>query len=78
MEIGWTVAGVLAVLAVLHRFGLSGWRLSLLGEHALFFVDPISETLAFGQPGIFLMALVVLDLDPDLRCCRDAYCLQAC
>lgn len=64
VEIGWTVAGVLAVLAVLHRFGLSGWRLSLLGAACLFFVDPISETLAFGQPGIFLMALVVLDLVP--------------
>jgi alpha-1,2-mannosyltransferase len=64
VEIGWTVAGVLAVLAVLHRFGLSGWRLSLLGAACVYFVGPISETLAFGQPGIFLMALVVLDLVP--------------
>ncbi|MDF2748733.1 MAG: putative glycosyltransferase, partial [Propionibacteriaceae bacterium] len=56
VEIAWTVAGVLAVLAVLHRFGLSGWRLSLLGAACAYFVDPMSETLAFGQPGIFLMA----------------------
>ena len=64
IEIAWTVAGVLAVLAVLYRFGLSGWRLSLLGAACVYFVDPMSETLAFGQPGIFLMALVVLDLVP--------------
>ena len=64
VEIGWTVTGVLAVLAVLHRLGLSGWRLSLFGAACVYFVDPISETLAFGQPGIFLMALVVLDLVP--------------
>jgi alpha-1,2-mannosyltransferase len=64
VEIGWTVASVLALLAVLYRLGLNGWRLSLLGAACIYFVDPISETLAFGQPGIFLMALVVLDLVP--------------
>jgi alpha-1,2-mannosyltransferase len=64
VEIGWTVASVLALVAVLHRLGLKGWRLSLVGAACVYFVDPISETLGFGQPGIFLMALVVLDLVP--------------
>ena len=64
VEIGWTVVAVLAVLAVLHRLGISGWRLSLLGAACVYFVEPMSETLAFGQPGIFLMALVILDLVP--------------
>jgi alpha-1,2-mannosyltransferase len=64
VEIGWTVASVLALLAVLYRLGMNGWRLSLVGAACVYFVEPISETLAFGQPGIFLMALVVLDLVP--------------
>jgi alpha-1,2-mannosyltransferase len=64
VEIGWTVASVLALLAMLYRLGLKGWRLSLVGTVSVYFVDPISETLGFGQPGIFLMALVVLDLVP--------------
>ncbi len=67
VEIAWTIAGGLSLLAVLHRFGLSGWQLSLVGTATIYFVDPISETLAFGQPGIFLMALVVLDLVPGPR-----------
>ena len=64
VQIGWTVAGVLALLAVLHRFGLRGWALSLVGTAATWFVEPVTETLAFGQLGIFLVALVVLDLVP--------------
>jgi alpha-1,2-mannosyltransferase len=67
VEIGWTVAGVLALVAVVHRFGVFGWRLSLVSAACIYFVDPVSETLAFGQPGIFLVALVVLDLVPGPR-----------
>lgn len=67
VQIGWTVAGVLALLAVLHRFGLRGWVLSLVGTATVWFVPPVSETLAFGQLGIFLVALVVLDLVPGPR-----------
>ncbi len=70
MQIGWTVAGVLALLAVLHRFGLHGWVLSLVGTATVWFVVPVSETLAFGQLGIFLVALVVLDLVPGPRALR--------
>ncbi|WP_375426718.1 glycosyltransferase 87 family protein [uncultured Friedmanniella sp.] len=69
-QVGWTVAGVLALLAVLHRFGMHGWALSLLGTGCVWFVEPVVETLAFGQLGIFLVALVVLDLVPGPRVLR--------
>jgi alpha-1,2-mannosyltransferase len=61
---------VLALLAVLHRFGLHGWSLSLLGTAVVWFAEPVVETLAFGQLGIFLVALVVLDLVPGPRVLR--------
>jgi alpha-1,2-mannosyltransferase len=67
VQIGWTVAGVLSILAVLHRFGLTGWVLSLVGVVTVCFTEPVTETLAFGQLGIFLVALVVLDLAPGPR-----------
>ncbi|SDU92389.1 alpha-1,2-mannosyltransferase [Microlunatus sagamiharensis] len=66
VEIGWTAAGVLALLAVLHRVGLRGWVLSLATTASLF-VEPVRQTLGFGQVGIFLVALVVLDLVPGPR-----------
>ena len=67
VQIGWTAAGALALVAVLHRFGLTGWVLSLVSTAAIFFVQPVLQTLAFGQLGIFLVALVVLDLVPGPR-----------
>jgi alpha-1,2-mannosyltransferase len=70
VQVGWSVAGVLALLAVLHRLGLRGWVLSLVGTAAVWFVEPVTETLAFGQVGIFLVALVVLDLVPGPRVLR--------
>ena len=57
----------MALVAILHRFGLTGWVLSLAATATVFFVEPVSETLAFGQLGIFLVALVVLDLAPGPR-----------
>lgn len=76
VQIGWTVAGVLALLAVLHRFGLRGWALSLVGTATVWFVEPVTETLAFGQLGIFLVALVVLDLVPGPRVLRRRLLLE--
>jgi alpha-1,2-mannosyltransferase len=67
VQIGWTAAGVLTILAVLHRFGLTGWQLSLVGAATCYFVQPVRETLAYGQVGILLVALVVLDLVPGPR-----------
>jgi alpha-1,2-mannosyltransferase len=67
VQIGWTVAGALALVAILHRFGLTGWLLSLAGAAVVYVVEPVVQTLAFGQLGIFLVALVVLDLAPGPR-----------
>jgi alpha-1,2-mannosyltransferase len=67
VQIGWTVAGAMALVAILHRFGLTGWLLSLAGVVAVYLVEPVIQTLAFGQLGIFLAALVVLDLVPGPR-----------
>jgi alpha-1,2-mannosyltransferase len=67
VQIGWTVAGAMALVAILHRFGLTGWLLSLAGVAAVYVVEPVIQTLAFGQLGIFLVALVVLDLVPGPR-----------
>jgi len=67
VQIGWTVAGALALVAVLHRFGLKGWVLSLVSTGAVYLVEPVVQTLAFGQLGIFLVALIVLDLVPGPR-----------
>ena len=70
VQIGWTVASTLALLAVLHRFGLTGWVLSLLGSACVVFAAPVRQTLGFGQLGVFLVALVVLDLVPGPRVLR--------
>jgi alpha-1,2-mannosyltransferase len=67
VQIGWTGAGAMALVAILHRFGLAGWLLSLAGAAVIYIVEPIVQTLAFGQLGIFLVALVVLDLAPGPR-----------
>ncbi len=67
VQIGWTVAGAMALVAILHRFGLTGWLLSLAGVAAVYVIEPVIQTLAFGQLGIFLVALVVLDLVPGPR-----------
>jgi alpha-1,2-mannosyltransferase len=67
VQLGWTAAGALALVAILHRFGLQGWLLSVASAVAIYVVEPIVQTLAFGQLGIFLVALVVLDLVPGPR-----------
>ncbi len=70
VQIGWTTAGALALVAVLHRFGLQGWRLSLAATASVALLQPVVQTLAFGQLGILLVALVVLDLVPGPRLLR--------
>jgi alpha-1,2-mannosyltransferase len=66
-ELGWTAAGAVALVAILHRLGLKGWRLSLASSALVYIVQPVVQTLVFGQLGIFLVALVVLDLAPGPR-----------
>jgi alpha-1,2-mannosyltransferase len=67
VEVGWTIAGAVAIVAILHRCGLTGWVLGLGAAGSVFLVTPVTQTLAFGQVGIFLVALVFLDLAPGPR-----------
>lgn len=67
VQIGWAVAVALTVIAILHRLGLQGWRLSLISAAAVRVVEPINQTIAFGQLGAFLVGLVLLDLVPGPR-----------
>ena len=64
VEIGWTVANVLALLMIMRRLGVHGWALSVLATAVIWFVEPVNQTLAYGQVGVFLVALVVVDLIP--------------
>ena len=67
VQVAWTVAGALMIVAVLHRWGQTGWRLSLWSAAVAYAVLPVSQTFAFGQLGILLVALVALDLAPGPR-----------
>ena len=67
VQVAWTAAGAVALVAMLHRLGLTGWVLSLVATATVFFVQPVVQTLGFGQLGIFLVALVALDLMPGPR-----------
>lgn len=58
----WTVSVALTFTAILSRFGLSGWRLSLIAAGMLLVFDPIRGNIEFGQVGILLAGLVVVDL----------------
>ena len=63
----WLWLCVAALGAVLYRLGVTGWRLSLLLVACILFVEPVHETLGFGQLGIFLVAAAVLDSMPGRR-----------
>lgn len=67
LKVLWLAATAVAVVAVVHRLGLTGWWLSLAATAAVLFVEPVRETLGFGQVNVFLMAMVVLDLVPGPR-----------
>jgi hypothetical protein len=55
---------------------MTGWRLSLVGAATCHFVQPV-EAFAYGQVGILLVALVVLDTFLGLACCRAGSCRRA-
>jgi alpha-1,2-mannosyltransferase len=63
----WLAATAIVLFAVLYRLGLTGWPLSLVTTGCVFFVEPVRETIGFGQVNVFLMAMVVLDLVPGPR-----------
>lgn len=63
----WVLLCAAALAAIIHRLGVSGWRLSLLTTAVILLVAPVRQTIGFGQLGIFLVAVVVLDSMPGPR-----------
>ncbi|MGB8022588.1 MAG: glycosyltransferase 87 family protein, partial [Candidatus Nanopelagicales bacterium] len=63
----WLALSVAALAAVLYRLGFTGWRLSLATTLVVLIVEPVRETLGFGQLAIFLVAAAVLDSMPGPR-----------
>jgi alpha-1,2-mannosyltransferase len=66
----WLVLCTAALAAILYRLGHTGWRLSLLTTAAIVLVQPVRDTLGFGQLAIFLVAAAVLDSMPGPRLLR--------
>lgn len=66
----WLALCTAALAAVLYRLGFTGWRLSLLSTAVILFVQPVRDTLGFGQLAIFLVAAAVLDSMPGPRVFR--------
>ena len=65
--VAWLVLSVAALAAVLYRLGMTTWRLSLATTLCVLVVEPVRETLGFGQLAIFLVAAAVLDSMPGPR-----------
>lgn len=65
--IGLTVA---LLQAICYRLGLTGWVLSAATTAAVWFVEPVRETIGFGQLGVLLVAAAVLDSMPGPRLFR--------
>lgn len=68
--VAWLALCTAALAAVLFRLGYTGWRLSLLATGVILFVQPVRDTLGFGQLAIFLVAAAVLDSMPGPRVFR--------
>ena len=66
----WLALCTAALAAILFRLGFSGWRLGLLTTALILFVQPVRDTLGFGQLAIFLVAAAVLDSMPGPRVFR--------
>lgn len=63
----WLTLCTAALAAMLYRLGFDGWWLSAATTIAILFVQPVRDTLGFGQLGIFLVAAAVLDSMPGRR-----------
>lgn len=63
----WLALNMGALAAILHRLGFTGWWLSLATAVCVLFVEPVTETLGFGNLGILLVAAAVLDSMPGPR-----------
>ena len=63
----WLLVNAALVAAMIHRLGLTGWRLSLASAAAIWMIEPLRTTLGFGQVNIALTAIVLLDIVPGPR-----------
>ncbi|MFT3970305.1 MAG: glycosyltransferase 87 family protein [Micropruina sp.] len=63
-QVTWLALCVACLMAMLYRLGLAGWRLSMSATAIIWLVEPVRETLGFGQVAIFLVAAAVLDSMP--------------
>lgn len=66
-QVFWIGLCVAVVMAVLSRLGLGGWRLSAGALAAVLLAEPVRETIGFGQLGVLLVGLAVLDVMPGRR-----------
>jgi alpha-1,2-mannosyltransferase len=60
----WLGLNVACLMAMLYRLGLKGAQLSLAATAIVWLVEPVRETLGFGQLAIFLVTAAVLDSMP--------------
>lgn len=60
-QLAWIGLNVVLLMAVLHRLGLYGWALSLATTASVWLVEPVRETIGFGQLGVILVAAAILD-----------------
>ena len=63
-QITWLGLNVACLMAMLYRLGLKGWQLSVSATAIIWLVEPVRETLGFGQVAIFLVTAAVLDSMP--------------
>ncbi|OYN90841.1 glycosyltransferase 87 family protein [Parenemella sanctibonifatiensis] len=63
----WVIVTVVSLLVVLHRLGLTGWKLSLAGTLTILFTTPFQQVLVLGQLGVVIMAAIVVELVPGPR-----------
>ena len=66
----WLGLCTAALAAILFRLGYTGWKLSALTTAIILLVQPVRDTLGFGQLAIFLVAAAVLDSMPGPRLFR--------
>lgn len=66
-QVGWLAINTACLMAMLYRLGLAGWRLSLAATVIIWLVEPVRETLGFGQLAILLVTAAVLDSMPGPR-----------
>ena len=67
LAVAATAINVTLLGAILRRFNLHGWRLAVALVACVVVVEPVRETLGYGQLGIVIVALVLLDLLPGPR-----------